>query len=66
MAISAKFNERARDVLSVAQREAQTMRHPFVGTEHMLLALVCVARDDVPALPDNLTEDAIILPIRNC
>ena len=64
MAISAKFNERARDVLSVAQREAQTMRHPFVGTEHMLLALVCVARDDVPALPDNLTEDAIRSAIR--
>ena len=64
MSISAKFNERARDVLSVAQREAQTMRHPFVGTEHMLLALVCVARDDVPALPDNLTEDAIRSAIR--
>ena len=64
MAISAKFNERAREVLSVAQREAQMMRHPFVGTEHMLLALVCVARDDVPALPDNLTEDAIRSAIR--
>ncbi len=64
MAISAKFNERAREVLSVAQREAQIMRHPFVGTEHMLLALVCVARDDVPALPDNLTEDAIRSAIR--
>ena len=63
MAISAKFNERAREVLSVAQREAQMMRHPFVGTEHMLLAL-CVARDDVPALPDNLTEDAIRSAIR--
>ena len=59
MAIYAKFNERAQRVLSVAQREAQNMRHPYVGTEHMLLALVCEARDDVPGLPENLTEDAV-------
>ena len=59
MAIYAKFNERAQRVLSVAQKEAQAMRHPYVGTEHMLLALVCEARDDVPDLPENLTEDAV-------
>ena len=40
MAIYAKFNERAQRVLSVAQKEAQAMRHPYVGTEHLLLALV--------------------------
>ena len=39
MAIYAKFNERAQRVLSVAQKEAQAMRHPYVGTEHLLLAL---------------------------
>ena len=64
MAIYAKFNERAQRVLSVAQREAQNMRHPYVGTEHMLLALVCEARDDVPGLPENLTEDAVRSAIR--
>lgn len=29
MAIYAKFNERAQRVLSVAQKEAQAMRHPL-------------------------------------
>ena len=64
MAIYAKFNERAQRVMSVAQKEAQAMRHPYVGTEHMLLALVCEARDDVPGLPENLTEDAVRSAIR--
>ena len=64
MAIYAQFNERAKRVLAVAQKEAQAMRHPYVGTEHMLLALVCEARDDVPGLPDNLTEDAVRSAIR--
>ena len=64
MAIYAKFNERAQRVLALAQKEAQNMRHPYVGTEHMLLALVCEARDDVPGLPENLTEDAVRSAIR--
>ncbi len=64
MAIYAKFNERAQRVLSIAQREAQAMGHPYVGTEHMLLALMCEARDDVPDLPEGLTEDAVRSAIR--
>jgi len=36
----AKFTERARKVLSLAQEEAQCLQHNFVGTEHLLLALV--------------------------
>ena len=40
MAIYAKFNERAQRVLSAAQKEAQGMRHSYVGTEHILLALL--------------------------
>ena len=59
MAVYAKFNERAQRVIAVAQKEAQGMRHPYVGTEHILLALVCEARDDVPDLPESLTEDAV-------
>ena len=64
MAIFAKFNERAQRVLSLAQREAQTMRHPYVGTEHMLLALITEARDDVPDLPKSMTDDAVRSAIR--
>ena len=64
MAIYAKFNERAQRVMAMAQKEAQNMRHSYVGTEHMLLALITQARDDVPELPDNMTEDAVRSAIR--
>jgi ATP-dependent Clp protease ATP-binding subunit ClpC len=35
-----KFTNRARKVLSLAQEEAQRLRHNFIGTEHLLLGLV--------------------------
>ncbi len=35
-----KFTERARKVLSLAQEEAQRFQHNYIGTEHLLLALV--------------------------
>ena len=64
MAIYAKFNERAQRILSVAQKEAQAMRNPYVGTEHLLLALVSEARDDVPDLPESMSEEAVRSAIR--
>jgi len=35
-----RFTRRARKVLSLAQEEAQRLRHSYIGTEHLLLALV--------------------------
>lgn len=35
-----KFTERSRKVLTDAQGEAQRLKHNYVGTEHLLLALV--------------------------
>ncbi len=35
-----KFTKRARDVLSLAQEEAQQLNHNYMGTEHILLGLV--------------------------
>jgi ATP-dependent Clp protease ATP-binding subunit ClpA len=35
-----KFTERARSVLRLAQEEAQSFNHNYVGTEHLLLGLV--------------------------
>src|SRR2546430_5425136 len=35
-----KFNERARRVLDVAPEEARAFNHNYVGTEHLLLALL--------------------------
>lgn len=34
------FSERARRVMDLAQREARRYRHDYLGTEHLLLALV--------------------------
>lgn len=36
----ARFTERAQKVLALAQEEATRLRHPGVGTEHILLGLV--------------------------
>ncbi len=35
-----RFTQRARRVLSLAHQEAEKMRHPSIGTEHLLLALI--------------------------
>ncbi len=35
-----KFSERARQVLKLAQEEAQHFNHSYIGTEHILLGLV--------------------------
>jgi len=35
-----KFTGRARNVLGLAQEEAQRFGHPYIGTEHLLLGLV--------------------------
>lgn len=35
-----RFTERAKQVLLLAQQEAQNFGHPYVGTEHLLLGLV--------------------------
>ncbi len=36
----AKFSDRARRVLSLAQQEAQSFNHNYIGTEHLLLGLI--------------------------
>ena len=35
-----RFTARARKVLTLAQEEAQRLRHNYIGTEHLLLGLV--------------------------
>jgi ATP-dependent Clp protease ATP-binding subunit ClpC len=35
-----KFSQRARQVLALAQEEAQRFNHNYIGTEHLLLGLV--------------------------
>lgn len=35
-----RFTDRARSVLTLAQQEARSMHHAFIGTEHILLGLL--------------------------
>jgi ATP-dependent Clp protease ATP-binding subunit ClpC len=35
-----KFTDRARKIISLAQKEAERFRHDYIGTEHLLLGLV--------------------------
>ena len=35
-----KFSEAARKVLTLAQEEAQRLKHNYIGTEHIILGLV--------------------------
>jgi ATP-dependent Clp protease ATP-binding subunit ClpA len=35
-----RFTGEARDVVANAQDEARALRHPFIGTEHLLLAML--------------------------
>lgn len=35
-----RFTERARKVLSLAEQSAISLRHNYIGTEHILLGLV--------------------------
>ena len=35
-----RFTERARQVVVLAQAEARSLRHNYIGTEHVLLGLL--------------------------
>lgn len=54
-----KFDAHAQRVMEYAQQTAVSMKHIYFGTEHLLLALLKEARDDVRSLPDSLTVNAL-------
>jgi ATP-dependent Clp protease ATP-binding subunit ClpC len=49
-AIHPKLNDEARATLALAEREARGLRHGYVGTEHVLLALLQTGGDDLAML----------------
>jgi ATP-dependent Clp protease ATP-binding subunit ClpC len=55
-----RFTDRARRVVVLAQEEARMLNHDYVGTEHILLALICegggVAAQALESL--GITEEA--------
>ena len=65
MPIFGRFNESAQKVVTAAQQTAVMLRHQYVGTEHMLVALVRQARGDVPALGDEVTPERLIEQVKD-
>ena len=59
MAIFGRFNESAQKVITGAQQAALQLHRKYVGTEHMLIALVREASGDVPDLPDTVTAEKV-------
>lgn len=61
-----RFTERARKVLSLAEKEAVTLKHNYVGTEHMLLGLVKEGQGvAAKALADaGVTQEKVIEKIK--
>ena len=55
MPIFGKFDEKARRAVDAARNAAISLKHRFIGTEHLLCGLLKEARDDAPTLPKNLT-----------
>ena len=53
-----RFTERARQVVVLAQEEARTLKHNYIGTEHILLGLIHegegVAADSLESLGISL------------
>ncbi|GAB7180695.1 Clp protease N-terminal domain-containing protein [Kitasatospora sp. Ki12] len=45
-----RFTERARRVVTGAQQEARELRHGYIGTEHLLLAILGVPEDPAAAV----------------
>lgn len=45
-----RFSDRAREVITLAQEQARAIDHGYVGTEHLLLGLLCQERGGVADL----------------
>src|SRR5207244_2334748 len=58
-----RFTERARQVVVLAQEEARTLNHQYIGTEHILLGLL--RAEEGVAARSLLDVDADAEKIRN-
>ncbi|MGM0500489.1 MAG: ATP-dependent Clp protease ATP-binding subunit [Bacillota bacterium] len=57
----AKFTERARKVLSIAEQEALKLKHSYVGTEHILYGLIAEGQGIAArSLIDNKVNKEVI------
>lgn len=51
------FTDRARKALSFARKEAERMNHDYIGTEHILLGIVCEGAGVAACTLENLHVD---------
>jgi len=42
-----RFSRESMEIIAIAQEEAEEWRHSYVGTEHLLLALLKISGSDV-------------------
>ncbi len=54
MAEEGSLTDRARRVMTLAQEEADRLKHNYVGTEHLLLGLIKVEEGVAPIVLENL------------
>src|SRR6184192_2325771 len=52
-----RFTDRARKVMQLANREAQSFNHEYIGTEHILLGLVDEGEGVAASILKNLGLD---------
>ena len=64
MPIFGRFNEKAQRAINAAQKTAVELGHTQVGSEHFLVGLLREARNDAPALPDNVIPETVIESIK--
>lgn len=56
------FTPRARKVLELSLREALQLGHNYIGTEHVLLGLIAVAKDDPGAVAAMVLAEVGVAP----
>lgn len=64
MATYNRLNEKAKHILDTARTEAANLGQNCIGTEHLLLALLICAAEDVPELPASLNPEMVRSAIR--
>jgi hypothetical protein len=55
----ARFDDTAREVMVEAQKEADSLRHNYIGTEHLLLALLRLGTGNLDVTADAAREQVV-------
>ena len=61
-----RFTERARQVVVLAQEEARTLKHNYIGTEHILLGLLREEEGLAARVLESLETPSIAFARRSC